>query len=391
MDADDRLDDANRDKLRGLFASLEDENVGFVLKCLCLPDPETKTATEVDHLRLFRNRPDIRWKYRVHEQILPAIRKSNGEVRWSPVVIYHVGYQDAAVRQRKLQRDLRILLLDQAENPDDPFILFNLGAVYQEQNRQRDAIPLLWRSLELSSPTDSIVRKLYVLIAQCHNQLGDFQKSMTAIKQGQSVYPDDVELLFQEGVTLRHLGDVYGAVRAWEQVLKIPPGEHFASLNPGIRSYLTRQNLAIAYQDMKRFDQAEAEWRRIMADHPEYEPGWRGLAELALSTQRWHVVEEIAKSLEGRAGGYSLATLFRGRVMLARKEFDPARRCFQQIKEELPQALEPRIYLSYAYLQEGKDWVAAEHALRDILALDPNHAEARHNLDVLLRQTKQLG
>lgn len=388
MDADDRLDDANRDKLRGLFASLEDENVGFVLKCLCLPDPETKTATEVDHLRLFRNRPDIRWKYRVHEQILPAIRKSNGEVRWSPVVIHHVGYQDAVVRQRKLQRDLRILLLDQAENPDDPFILFNLGAVYQEQNRQRDAIPLLWRSLELSSPTDSIVRKLYVLIAQCHNQLGDFQKSMTAIKQGQSVYPDDVELLFQEGVTLRHLGDVYGAVRAWEQVLKIPPGEHFASLNPGIRSYLTRQNLAIAYQDMQRFDQAEAEWRRIIADHPEYEPGLRGLAELALSTQRWHIVEEIARALEKQSDGLHGATILRGRVSLARKEFDDARRCFQRVKEGLPKALEPRVYLSYAYLQEGKDWVAAEHALRDILAIDPNHVEARHNLDVLLSQKK---
>lgn len=388
MDADDRLDEANRAKLRELFASLEDENVGYVMKCLCLPDPETKTATEVDHLRLFRNRADIRWKYRVHEQILPAIRASGGEVRWSDVVVHHVGYQDSAVRQRKLQRDLRILLLDHAENPDDPFILFNLGAVYQEQNRQREAIPLFWRSLELSNPTDSIVRKLYVLIAQCHNQLGEFQKSMTAIKQGQGVYPDDVELLFQEGVTLRHLGDAYGAIRAWEQVLKIPPGAHFASLNPGIRSYLTRQNLAIAYQDIKRFDQAEAQWRRIIDEHPEYEPGWRGLAELALCTQRWQVVEEIAKALEQQTDRSYAAILLRGRVMLARQEFEHARHCFQQVWEELPQALEPRIYLSYAYLQEGKDWVAAEHALRDILALDPNHSEARHNLDVLLSQKR---
>lgn len=211
---------------------------------------------------------------------------------------------------------------------------------------------------------------------------------MTAIKQGQGVYPDDVELLFQEGVTLRHLGDAYGAIRAWEQVLKIPPGAHFASLNPGIRSYLTRQNLAIAYQDIKRFDQAEAQWRRIIDEHPEYEPGWRGLAELALCTQRWQVVEEIAKALEQQTDRSYAAILLRGRVMLARQEFEHARHCFQQVREELPQALEPRIYLSYAYLQEGKDWVAAEHALRDILALDPNHSEARHNLDVLLSQKR---
>jgi hypothetical protein len=32
----------------------------------------------VDHVRLFRNHPKIRWRYRVHEQILPAIREQEG-------------------------------------------------------------------------------------------------------------------------------------------------------------------------------------------------------------------------------------------------------------------------------------------------------------------------
>jgi hypothetical protein len=34
-------------------------------------------------------------------------------------------------------------------------------------------------------------------------------------------------------------------------------------------------------------------------------------------------------------------------------------------------------------LQEGRDWDAAERALHDILALAPDHAEARHNLGVI--------
>src|SRR5262249_14958569 len=40
----------------------------------------------------------------------------------------------------------------------------------------------------------------------------------------------------------------------------------------------------------------------------------------------------------------------------------------------------------HALLQEGKDRAAAEEALRDVLVLDPGHAEARHNLAVLLDQ-----
>src|SRR5262249_52030508 len=114
LDADDRLDEENREKLRALFAGLRDEQVAYSMKCKCLPD-DAGTATLVDHVRLSRNRPDVRWRYRVHEQILPAIRAVGGEVRWADVVIHHTGYQDRALRQRKLQRDLRLLQLEQAE------------------------------------------------------------------------------------------------------------------------------------------------------------------------------------------------------------------------------------------------------------------------------------
>src|SRR5262249_59406800 len=165
-DADDRLDAANRDKLRALLAGLKDENAAYVLKCLCLPDGPGGPATVVDHVRLFRNRPEVRWQYRVHEQVLPALRQLGAAVRWADVVIHHTGYQDPALRGRKLQRDLRLLHLEDAEHPGDPFTLFNLGSVYQELGRQGEAIPLLRRSLERSHPADSIVRELYALIEQ---------------------------------------------------------------------------------------------------------------------------------------------------------------------------------------------------------------------------------
>ncbi len=77
LDADDRLDDAGRGKLRTLFDGLADEpgNVAYVMKCLCAADPAEGSATVVDHIRLFRNHPEARWRYRVHEQILPALRR----------------------------------------------------------------------------------------------------------------------------------------------------------------------------------------------------------------------------------------------------------------------------------------------------------------------------
>lgn len=75
LDADDRLDAANPAKTAALLQALPAENVGFVMKCLCLPDPVSRRSTAVDHVRLFRRHPALRWRYRVHEQILPSLKE----------------------------------------------------------------------------------------------------------------------------------------------------------------------------------------------------------------------------------------------------------------------------------------------------------------------------
>jgi len=280
LDADDRLDEENRTRLRALFAGLKEENAAYAMKCLCLPDPVSGTATVVDHVRLFPNQLDIRWKYRVHEQILPAVRLRGGEVRWAEVVIQHVGYQDAALRRRKLERDLRLLHLENAEHPDDPFTLFNLGCVFQELGQVREALPLLQRSLERSQAGDSIVRKLYALIVQCHRQLGEHEQALAACGTGQQHYPQDCELLFQEGLVRREHGDRVGAERCFLHLMEHWEGSHFASLDTGLRSHKARHNLAVLYREQGRLAEAEAQWRAALAEQPQFTPALSGLKQL---------------------------------------------------------------------------------------------------------------
>jgi hypothetical protein len=61
-------------------------------------------------------------------------------------VIEHTGYVDPALCRRKLERDLRLLYLEDADKPGDPFTLFNLGQVANELGRHAEALPLLRRS-----------------------------------------------------------------------------------------------------------------------------------------------------------------------------------------------------------------------------------------------------
>jgi glycosyltransferase involved in cell wall biosynthesis len=163
LDADERLDDANRARLQALLGALPEGRAAYSMQQRSAGP--AGPATLVDQVRLFRRDPAVRWEYRVHEQLLPSLRRAGYAVHSTDIVIEHTGYQDAAVRRRKLRRNLRLLHLDQRERPDDAFVLFNLGWAYLELGRDAEAIPLLQRSLQRSQPADSIVPKLYALLA----------------------------------------------------------------------------------------------------------------------------------------------------------------------------------------------------------------------------------
>src|SRR5262249_26232305 len=146
---------------------------------------------------------DLRWQYRVHEQILPAVRRAGGEVIWTETVITHVGYQEPGLTRRKLERNFRLLKMDEADRPDDPFTLFNLGWAKHEMGEPAEALRYLRRSLELAHNNASIAPKLYSLVVNCHRQLRQPGESLAACREGRGHFPDDLELLFLEGLVLR--------------------------------------------------------------------------------------------------------------------------------------------------------------------------------------------
>ena len=104
-----------------------------------------------------------------------------------------------------------------------------------------------------------------------------------------------------------------------------------------------------------------------------------------LAQSRWPDLEEILARLDGGVD----AAVLRARVHLANQQYGPGRRLLEEAVGRAPDLLWPRVVLSHALLQEGRDYAAAEQTLHDILRLDPSHAEARHNLEVLRRDQRQ--
>ena len=107
------------------------------------------------------------------------------------------------------------------------------------------ALEHLRHSLAGSAPTDSITRKLFALIARCHQMLGDIPTALAACSEGLSFDPDDAELLFRKAVLHRTAGQPAEAESCWRRILTLKRPEQFCSVDQGIYGHLTLRNLAV--------------------------------------------------------------------------------------------------------------------------------------------------
>ena len=173
LDADERLDQINREKLQGLLDSVRWENAAYLMRQLSSTSDPYGSKVSADHVRLFRRDEVMRWEYRVHEQILLAIRRAGHELRRTDITIDHGGFEHPGDSQRKLDRNLALLEKQDAERPDDPVTLFHLGLILDRLGRTTDALRVLSRSLERAPADYSTRPRLFASIAEVHRKLGD--------------------------------------------------------------------------------------------------------------------------------------------------------------------------------------------------------------------------
>jgi O-antigen biosynthesis protein len=200
MDADDWLDEPNRQALAALFAELTEENVLYQLwhvSPAAADGGHPASAARQD--RLFRNLPMVRWRGRVHEQIVPAVLRAGGSVRPTNITIHHTGYETDAVRWQKVARNLRLLRLENAERPNDAYTLFYLGMTCGIAGRPDEAIDHLEHSLRLLPPKSRYLARLYLVLADCWRLTGNVERALAVCREALLTCPGDAELTQFEG------------------------------------------------------------------------------------------------------------------------------------------------------------------------------------------------
>ncbi len=393
MDSDDTISNENGRKLRQLVDGPHDPSIfGYIMQVHCPGPGESGDLhlTVVDHVKLFRNRPGMRFTGRIHEQILPAIGELNGYVGWTDIFVRHSGYDHSPEGQEhKLERDLHLLHLELQEQPRHPFTLFNLGMTYADVRRFAEAIDFLRRSIQYSPEQASHLRKAYALLVYAQlerdGSAAALETCMVALKR----FPDDQELRFRKAVLLHDLKRWPEAIATYQDLLQNPGERHVTSIDQGLRGYKARQNLAIVYGDMGDWAAAAEQWQQVVAEVPDYAAGWRGLGEAYVRLGRMDAVRQLIDRMEQNRSLAPEICLLRGRIAVEAGNPIEARRQLEEARRLAPDDMDLlRIWSQFAFEQE--DWIAAEQAVEEIIRRDPLDGAAHHNLGIILVQRSRV-
>jgi GT2 family glycosyltransferase/tetratricopeptide (TPR) repeat protein/2-polyprenyl-3-methyl-5-hydroxy-6-metoxy-1,4-benzoquinol methylase len=393
MDSDDSITAEIAQTLRQLVLSTTDPKImAFVVKVHCPeagPDGEIE-YTVVDHVKLFRNRPDLRFDHRIHEQILPAISAVGGDVVMTDLYVTHSGYDHTPEGQaKKLDRDLRILNKELEERPNHPFTLFNLGMTYADVRNWQKAVGYLEQSLENCRPTSTHLRKVYALLVCCYTHLGDSGRAWEACEQGLRRFPLDLELRSRRASLLVDQERLAEAAHAFRDLLDRPDDVHFASVPRGLNEHMARRNLAAVYTRLGDLPAAEREWRKVTQETPRYREGWRGLGDLLVRSSRWEEASQLADKLVANERLGAEGRVIRANLMSKLGRQAEARQDFEQAAAQYPRDtwLQSRLCEFLFYHATPPE---LETGLQELLRRDPEDPSAYHNLGEALRRLGRL-
>jgi tetratricopeptide (TPR) repeat protein len=333
---------------------------------------------QVQHARLFLHHPQARYVYRVHEQILPQLQKVGRTLQYTDLVIHHLGYSDAMLHHRKALRDLRLVKMDYAMNPEDPTALFNLGITYLRLDNHADGLIYLLKCLKYTKLAEDWVRKLYFSIVTTLAKLGRHAEATTMVLQGLQNFPHDAPLLME----LANLSISSGNPSAAEQALKrVLEHRDHKSLGHAIPvegfDRDARRNLATVYRMQARFTEAEQVLQQLLAEDPEYSWGWLSLGYLYLQRGHHEQVKLTARRMERCPHGEVYALCLLAELAKAEERFQTALDLLQKAS-----AIAPRMLLVKVIQLEALTTMRAPLddivlAIHEVQQLEPGNPLAR--------------
>ena len=242
MDADEVIAPDDHKALRGLIRKHHKQNVafsivtrnytqkyngiGWVANAGINKEVESGCGwTPSEKVRLFKNNPNIRFRFPVHELVDPALKNLGHRIKKCSVAVHHYGYLDLAKVDRKgaLYYEIGKKKLEEMEN--DPIALQELAVQADLLEKHDEAIDL-WKRLSAIQPNNS---KAYINLSATFGKMGRYRPSKDAADKAIKIDPSVKEGYLNLGRSEFFLGNFSAACNVFKKVLEVEP-QYYAAI-----------------------------------------------------------------------------------------------------------------------------------------------------------------
>ncbi|MEA2427890.1 MAG: hypothetical protein QOF37_1518 [Thermoleophilaceae bacterium] len=379
LDADEVLVADDAEKLRKLAGQTWREAF-YLVETNFTGDIEDGTAVTHNALRVFRNRPEYRFKGRLHEQMAHNLPGYLAErVAHSQVRIEHYGYL-GVVREGKdkARRNLELLEMQSAEGLDTAYHKFNLGSEYLALSEWEKACDLLlraWKEME-EEPNrtqfpymPSLASRVVIALRECNR----LDEAYAQADDGLEVFPGFTDLVFHQANISKQRGDVEEAKRLFRRCLEMGDAPSKYSATVGCGSYLALMALA-AIAGTPEQDELLT---RCLEEHPAFYGPVLPLATAMLRGGR--EPGDVVTAIESRVAKPTATVRFMlGTALYESGAAAEAEGQFRAVLEVQPDLSHARVALAESLLSQERYGEAAE-AAAPVPAGDPCSPAARRN------------
>lgn len=302
VDADEELREEDREPL---WSAAADPSVDAFFFSVDNVGEDGRTRTSTRGVRMVRNRPEFRYRGKIHEQIVPALLAQDAVIRQVPVTIRHYGYQRSVREEKgKSERNMQQLRAAAAGAARDPFLSFNLGLEYMAVGDYAAAVDHLARSLEIGPDfAADWVPALFYLLSEALLQLSRHEAAAKTIALGFQHYPDYTELVYQQARLYRQKGACSRALSSFLRCVgagESPP--RYALRITGTGTYRAWFAAGQIYEEIGRFPEAVNAYRSSLETDGGHLPSLEALLRFLLAHENPDAVRDYVLDLRNDWG-----------------------------------------------------------------------------------------
>ena len=194
--------------------------------------------------RLFRNKPEHRFRGAIHEQIADVIIENNKATQFvvaEDIVIRHYGFLDQQmVEKDKKNRNLRMIEEHIQKNSDDKLLRFHYGVELYRVEKYEQAAAEFTKAADGIDKSTSYLPKLVRYIVLCYYNDKKYENGLKVAQQGLEWFPNYADLHYYQGLIYIAQKEYGLAYASFSKAVTMPDQpSHYAptSGTKGFRAY----------------------------------------------------------------------------------------------------------------------------------------------------------